>query len=148
MQKNDKVQNSSRCFIGIKCGGDSSVVERRVSDRKVADSRFDSRAGKAQLCPKKIHLTYISHRGPSSLPFVVAQPDERIANRTQKRALRSALVWLDFALSNWFIRTNKRSVSLRDSYVQKNNSTYSNAYRFDKISKLKIGITLNCPQKQ
>ena len=32
-------------------GGDNSVVERRASDRKVADRWFDSQTGNALLCP-------------------------------------------------------------------------------------------------
>ena len=43
-------------------GGDSSVVERRIRDRKVADFRFDSQTGNASLCPWKRYFTLVSHR--------------------------------------------------------------------------------------
>ena len=36
---------------------DSSVGEHRVGDRKVADSRFDSRTGDVSLCPWERHVT-------------------------------------------------------------------------------------------
>ena len=36
-------------------------IKRRICDRKVADSRFDSRTGNASLCPWERHLTLIFH---------------------------------------------------------------------------------------
>ena len=57
-------------------GGDNSMVERRVSDRKVVDSRLDSPTGDASL-GKKLYA-YFPY-GPSSLPAVVSQPEETLA---------------------------------------------------------------------
>ena len=48
----------------------AQLVERRVSDRKVSDSRFDSGAGKASLCPWKRHFTHISHWGQAVHPVL------------------------------------------------------------------------------
>ena len=73
--------------------GDTSVVERQVSDRKVAESRFDSRTGHASLCLWERQLTLISHRGLRSLAVVelwrslavvAAQPDGKLANNSKK----------------------------------------------------------------
>ena len=43
-------------YLALEAVGDSSVVERRVSDRKVAGYRFDSRVGSASLYFWKRHL--------------------------------------------------------------------------------------------
>ena len=61
------------------------LVGRRASDRKVVDPRFDSRTGNVSLYPRERHFTLVL--GPSSLPVVVAQPDKRLASRTQRSAL-------------------------------------------------------------
>ena len=37
------------------------LVERRVSDRKAADSRFDIRSGNASLCSWEDNLRLFSH---------------------------------------------------------------------------------------
>ena len=42
-------------------GGDNSVVERRVGDRKVADPWFDSKPGNVSLRPGKRRFILISH---------------------------------------------------------------------------------------
>ena len=60
-------------------------AERRIYDRKVAESRFDSRTDNESLCLRermkcKIH---ISHRAKQSTLFG-GQSNERLANRTQK----------------------------------------------------------------
>ena len=52
----------------ISSGSDSSVVEPRVSDRKVADSWFDSRPGSASLHPWERHCILISHCGQAVCP--------------------------------------------------------------------------------
>jgi len=57
------------------------MVERRDSNRKVAKPWLDSRCGSASLSSRKT-LNAIPTLGPSSLPAVVAQPNERHANRT------------------------------------------------------------------
>jgi len=51
---------------------------------------YDSRCGSASLSPWEKHLMLFSTLRPSSLPVVVAQPDERYANRTA-----SVLKWYD-----------------------------------------------------
>ena len=45
------------------------LVELRVCDRKVAESRFDSRTGNASLCPRERHCTLISHWGQAVYPL-------------------------------------------------------------------------------
>ena len=67
-------------------GGDSSGVDHQASDRKVVGLWFDFRTeirrcvcGKDTLC--------LFPLGTSSLLIVVAQPDEKLANRTQKSVL-------------------------------------------------------------
>ena len=37
----------------------SNQIERRATDRKVADSRFNSRTGNASLCPWERQVTVI-----------------------------------------------------------------------------------------
>jgi len=59
----------------------AQLIERRDSNRKVANPWFDSRWDNASLCPWERHLMLYPILGPSSLPVVVAQPDERHANR-------------------------------------------------------------------
>ena len=66
------------------------MVERLFSNRKIADPWFDFRSGNASLCPWERHSTRISHSRQAVLPIVVAQLDERLAKRTQKRV---ALRW-------------------------------------------------------
>jgi len=56
------------------------LVECRVRYRKVAKPSLDSRCSSALLCPWERLL--IPTLGPSSLPVVVAQPDERHENRS------------------------------------------------------------------
>ena len=58
----------------------AQLVERLVSDRKVADSRFDSLTGHASLCSWERHFTYIFPFVLISLLVVVAKPDKRDAN--------------------------------------------------------------------
>jgi len=72
-------------FLPDKSGGVTQLEERRVSIRKVAKPRFDFRCGRvAHRCVLGIDtfkmLFFIL--GPSNLPVVVAQPDEKHANRT------------------------------------------------------------------
>jgi len=62
--------------------GVDQSVERRASNRKVAKPWVDSRCGSASLCSWGKHLMLFPFLGPSNLPVVVAQPDERHANRT------------------------------------------------------------------
>jgi len=66
---------------------------------------FDSRCGSALLCPWERHLKLFPTLGPSSLPVVVAQHDERHANSTA-----TVMEWYDKhrAYSIWFKR--RRSV--------------------------------------
>jgi len=63
---------------------------RRASNRKVAKPWFDSWCGSASLCPWERHLMLFPTLGPSSQLVVVAQPDERHANRAA-----SLLEWYD-----------------------------------------------------
>ena len=56
------------CLMLIYCNstnksGNSSVVEHRASDWKLADSWFDSRTSHSSSCSWEIHFTHISHRG-------------------------------------------------------------------------------------
>jgi len=60
----------------------AQLIECRASNRKVAKPWFDSRCDSASLCPWERHLILFPTLGPSSLPIVVTQPDERHANRT------------------------------------------------------------------
>ena len=85
--------------------GDSSVLEHQASDRKVAYHWFNSRTGNASLWPRKDTLR-IFPLGPSSLPFVVGQFDERLANKTQKKAVR----WCGEADVACLIHMNKRTL--------------------------------------
>ena len=77
---------------------------RGVSDRKVAGSRFDSRAGHSLLCPWETRLTH--PLAPGSLPVVVAPPNERLANRTPNSVLCIGVVkqtqkaWF-MCMNNW-----------------------------------------------
>ena len=65
----------------------------------------DFRTGNASLCPWERHFTLVSHWGPSSLRVVVAWPDERLANRTQKVLCVGEVRQTQSA---WFIRTNEQ----------------------------------------
>ena len=60
---------------------------RRVCDRKLVGSRFDFRTGNASLCPWKRHFTLIFHWAKQSTRCGGPLPDERLANRNQKRIL-------------------------------------------------------------
>ena len=62
------LEHGTNVKLAKKSGGDSSVVERRVSDQKVADSRFDSRTANASLCHWERQFTLISHLGPKQSP--------------------------------------------------------------------------------
>jgi len=70
------------CFYLFNLG---SLVERRASIRMVA-----KRWSTPTLRPCEKHLTLFPILGPSSLPVVVAQLDERHSNRTS-----SVLEWYD-----------------------------------------------------
>jgi len=61
-------------------GGVNQLIERWASNQKVAKPQVDSRCGSALLCPWERHLMMFPTLRPSSLPVVVAQPDERHAN--------------------------------------------------------------------
>ena len=74
-------------------GGDSSVVERRVSDRKVADPGSIPELGRHRCVNGKNPLRFFP-LWSSSLPVVEARPDERLANRTFQKC-SALLVWLD-----------------------------------------------------
>jgi len=63
---------------------------RWASNRKVAKPWFDSRCGSATICLWERYLMLFPILGPSSLPVVVAQRNERHANRTT-----SVLEWYD-----------------------------------------------------
>ena len=67
------------------------LVERCLSDRKIADWRFDSRTGNALLRPWGKHFSLTSHWGQALLR-VVTQLDERLANRILKRVLCNGVV--------------------------------------------------------
>ena len=54
---------------------------------KNTNNWFDSRTGNGSLCPWKRHLILFPI-GTKQSTVVVAQPDKRLANRTQKSALR------------------------------------------------------------
>ena len=68
------------------------MVKRRVCDRKVAGSRFDSRTSDALFCPWEKRDAYFP-LVPSSPPVVVAQPDQRLETELKKEY--STLVWFD-----------------------------------------------------
>ena len=73
------------------------MVERRVSDRKVVDSRFDSPTGDAYL-GKKLYAN-----GPSSLPAVVNQPEETLAVEPKN----GVLCWCGLTDAEYVVHTNK-----------------------------------------
>ena len=56
----------------------AQLIERRASDRKVAESRFDSRTGNTSLCFWERQICYL---GPNILPGVVAQPNKNLVNK-------------------------------------------------------------------
>jgi len=58
------------------------LVGRRASNRKVSKPWFDSWCGSASLCPWERYFMLFPVLGPSRLPVVAAQPDERHTNRT------------------------------------------------------------------
>jgi len=60
----------------------AQLVEHQASNRKVAKPWYDFQCDSASLCSWERHLMLFLTLGPSSLPIVVAQPDERHANRT------------------------------------------------------------------
>jgi len=77
----------------------AQLVERQASNRKVARPWSCSRCGSALLCPWERYLMLFPILGPSSLPVMVAKPDERHANTTA-----SVLEWYDRhrAYNIWF----------------------------------------------
>ena len=87
----------------------AQLVERRGGGRKVTDSRFDPRTGYASLCTWKRHLTLFSI-GSKWSTAVVAQTDERPANRTQKGCSAMARQ----AECAWFMR----SIELLNDHMQ------------------------------
>ena len=74
-------------------GGDSSVVERRASDRKIADPWFDSRTGNASLSPWQRHYTPISHLNQAVYRLWWPSLVKDLHKNPKKGC--SALVWLD-----------------------------------------------------
>ena len=67
-----------------------SVVDRRASDRKVDDPWFDSRTGKASLCPWERHFRLVSIGVKQSTRF----GGQKIFPRTRKGAMRWC-GWID-----------------------------------------------------
>jgi len=68
-----------------------AITQKRwASNRKVTKLEFDSRCFSAHLCTLKRHLMLFPTLGPSSLSVVVAQPNEKHANRSA-----SMLEWYD-----------------------------------------------------
>ena len=70
---------SFRLFTASK-GGDNSIGSKLILQYFVL---IDFQTGNGPLCPWESYLRLFS-RGSSSLPDAMAQPDERLANRTQK----------------------------------------------------------------
>ena len=71
------------------------------------------------------HCKFQATRLPSSLPVMVAQPDERLANRTQKTSY--ALMWLDRRkVPGSYERANLKISRLRRSYTWIMNSAVLN----------------------
>ena len=64
-------KTSIKPLLSVSCDATARLVEHRVSDRKVADSWFDSRAGNASLRRWKRHLTLFPIEA-IILPVVVA----------------------------------------------------------------------------
>jgi len=88
----------------------AALAERRASNRKVVKPCFDSRCGSApSQCPWERHLILFPILGPSSLPVVVTQPDQRYANRTA-----SVLEWYDRhrAYNIWFKRRRRQNANV------------------------------------
>ena len=85
-------------------GGDSSVVERRVSNRKIADPRFDSHTGSASFCTLKRHFTFIFYWGRALYPLWWTSLTKDLQTEPKKC---SALVWLDrLRMPGSYERTN------------------------------------------
>jgi len=88
LYKHNTLQNSpvkyNHCFDKIESMNwrRRDVIEHPASNQKFVNPWFDSRHGIASLCPWERHLMLFLILGPSSLSVVVAQPDERHANRT------------------------------------------------------------------
>ena len=59
----------------------NSVVENRISNQKVAESRFDYQTGNASFRFWEKHFTYIFHWGDFAAMISL---DERLENRIQK----------------------------------------------------------------
>ena len=71
----------------------AQMVEHRVGDRKVADSRFDFRTGNASLCPWERQFTLISHCGQAVHPLWWSSLTKDL--QTEPKKWCSALVWFD-----------------------------------------------------
>ena len=70
----------------VACGGHSSMVKHRFSDRKVACSQINSEFGKRSLRPWKRYLMYISHWGQAVYPSSCESPAYEIAAECLVRA--------------------------------------------------------------
>ena len=83
----------------------SSEVELRVSDRKVADHWFDSRTGKASLCPWERHFTLTSHWGEAVHPLWWPSLTKDLQTEPKKVLCVAVVRQMQRA---WFLRTNER----------------------------------------
>ena len=98
--------------------GNSSVVTRRDSDRKATDPGSTSAFAMRRRVLGEDILRQISTRA-SSLAVVVAQPDKRLAKRTQKILLR----WCGYTDAERLVHTNKRvelKISTLSYYINVN----------------------------
>ena len=90
------------------------MIGHLFGGRKVVDHWFDSRTGDTVVSLGKTLLTYFP-LGPSSLPVAVAQPEERLANRTKERC--SSLVRLDRRRVPGSKRTNDIEIVAHNKYL-------------------------------
>jgi len=71
------------------------------SNRKVAKPYFDSRWGSASLCPWERHLMSIPILRISSLPDVMAQPDDSVC---------VGVVWQIQSIVQYLVQTKKKFI--------------------------------------
>ena len=101
-----------------------SVVKHRVCDRKVADSRFDSRAANASLRPWEKHFTPISYRSQAIYPLWWLSLTKDLQTEPTKQKY-STLVWLH--------RRRMFGIHERTNSIEKNNDLKINATSYHEM---------------
>ena len=110
---------------GWSSGGYSSVLERLVSDRKVAEPRFDYRTGNTLLlCHWEKHFTQISHSDQPVYAIWCLILSKDLQTEPLKRC--SALVWLGRSRVSSSYEQIKTGLNLNDKYVEIQKQTFLN----------------------